>query len=612
MCGIAGALTRTEAPSIRAIVQNVLESQRKRGPDFEALEEVRSSRSHVVLAHNRLSIIDLSSAAHQPMWDGAGNHCIVFNGEIYNYVELRAELRALGHEFRTTSDTEVLLTAVKEWGTAALGRLNGMFAFALLDKATGRLLLARDRFGVKPLYYRTTGETLLFASTAGRLAAEEHLQPDLSYVARGLDYWLYEDERDASPFVGLRALAPGHFLETWIDGDGLQTRLERYYDLTARVAAAREAARGRTVTALVGGLRELLDDAVRVRMRADVVVGVSLSGGLDSTTIAASLATKHDRTTGFTFGRPDVATSEGPLVSDLAKMAKIDVDYVWPTTRAFVDAFWEVLGAQDGPFAGLSIIAQHLVFQAARRAGVKVLLGGQGADEVFAGYRKFAVFRLQQDLRRGALGRAAADLPDLARMAVAELPRLGTYWRSVTRYGNTAPPRSGRLALPEANCLNLALAPGETLVGRQIRDILSLSLPTLLRYEDRNSMGNSIESRLPYLDYRLVEYGLALPDGAKIREGFGKWALRQAAKGRIPESIRLARFKRGFDAQDGVWIRGGLGVAIRSELATRRRRLDDLLPSGTDIGESFSDERLERDSSTMAAAISLLWLAERR
>lgn len=269
MCGISGGITLRNDVLLEAAVKQFAEAQRARGPDALHVAPSRLAGCHVVLGHNRLSIIDLDPRADQPMSDASGRLDVVFNGEIYNYVEIREELKALGVRFRTTSDTEVLLEAYAAWGEEAFTRFIGMFAFGLVDRAKGWLLLVRDRFGVKPLHYWTDGQTLAFASTAGALARWAGLKPDLGYLTRGLAFKYYEDETAQSPFVGLNCVKSGSYVVvTPKVGEGLATRAVRYYDLAQAVDAERNEIAGLDFPTLEQRLLSLLKRACDIRMRA--------------------------------------------------------------------------------------------------------------------------------------------------------------------------------------------------------------------------------------------------------------------------------------------------------------------------------------------------------
>jgi asparagine synthase (glutamine-hydrolysing) len=612
VCGIAGAYcTGDHGDGARRAVQEIVESQYRRGPDHQGLEIVPGERAKLVMGANRLSIIDLTPEANQPMWDTEGRCCLVFNGEIYNYVELRKELADLGHSFSTRSDSEVILESFKEWGVRAAERFNGMFAFAVFDRAEECLYLFRDRFGVKPLYYFADENKLYFASTCQVIARHLRLEPNLEYLARGLRTWVY-DYGEISPFIGLKALKPAHYLKARVtEARKLQAESNAYYRLDEQVAALTDSLARKPTQDLIGLVAELLEDAVDIRFRADVPVAVSLSGGLDSSTIAAMSASgRHGDIAGFTFGHPDDPRTEGDLAQKLSERTGIDVRFTYPAgMREIIATYFKLLDAQGAPFASASGIGQYLVFEAVREAGVKVLLGGQGGDEVFMGYRKFFVFHLRRLLRLRRIGEALAFTLNLLPMLAAESRRASLYWRLRHRYTR----RSGVdtvLKLPEVGCAYIGYDPANPLWVRQMHDVMHVSLPTLLRYEDRCSMGNSVESRLPFLDYRLVEVALALPTAIKLRNGFGKWVVREVARRKIPEEIRTARYKRGFDVQQSDWIGQGLGTAIREALRARLPEIGRFLEPDAKIDELFSDAHLNNRAGAFTEATTLIWLGD--
>ena len=611
MCGIAGAYcVENTGDGASKLVHQIVQSQYRRGPDHQGIEMVTGIRGSLTMGANRLSIIDLRPEANQPMWDTEGRCCLVFNGEIYNYLELRDELVGLGHTFATQSDSEVILESFKEWGVRAPERFNGMFAFALYDRADSRLYLFRDRFGVKPLYYFADEGRIYFASTCEAIARYLGLEPNLEYVARGLRTWVY-DYGEISPFVGLKALEPSHFLSVGVtDAGRLHVTSDAYYRLDERVTVLTDSLAQKPAQALVELVADLLEDAVDVRFRADVPIGVSLSGGLDSSAIAAMSASgRHGDITGFTFGHPDDARTEGNLAWRLGRQTGIEMHFVNPGMQKIVDAYFKIIDAQGAPFASASGIGQYLVFEAARAQGVKVLLGGQGGDETFMGYRKFFVFYLRRLLRLRRTGEALIFALRMLPTLAAEFRRTSMYWSLRHRYTRSSGVDTV-LRLPEVGCEYIGYDPEYPLRVRQMHDVMSVSLPTLLRYEDRNSMGNSVESRLPFLDYRLVEVALALPAAVKLRDGFGKWIVREVVRGRIPEEIRAARYKRGFDVQQSDWIRRGLGPAMREALQLRLPVIERYLEPKAKIDELFSDERLTHRATGFVEATTLIWLGD--
>jgi len=607
MCGICGIIERAPSSVAARFIADALTTQMPRGPDFHRACRFTGEWGSCTLGHNRLSIIDLTSDGHQPMTDTAGELRITYNGEIYNYIELRQELAALGYVFRSRSDTEVILAAYRQWGLGCAERFNGMFAFALLDQPRRQLHLVRDRFGVKPLFYHRGNGRVLFASTAGPIARAIDARPDLEYVSRGLTLRVYEADDERSPYVAVRAALPGHAYSISLDDD-FPVVSRRWYDLTPRVQAAHETLSGLDAAEVTLRLRETLQDAVQLRLRADVPVAVSLSGGLDSGTITALAARGESKILAFSHAHPAAPRSEGTAVEAMRRALGIEVHYIWPDVRAVAPSFWSCLEAQDAPFFSTSVMAQYLVFEEARRHGIKVMLGGQGADEIFMGYRKYQAFHLRQLLHGGQFGLASRTAVYLARTLAAETGQFTTYWRAARRYVGGHRHESA-LHLPASSSLSLGHRVDMPLWHRQAVDVCALSLPTLLRYEDRNSMGNSIESRLPFMDYRLVEFGLALPVTAKLQRGYGKWVVRDAMQDLVPNEVRLSRTKRGFDAGSLGWFADGLGGQIRSRLHDASRLLRSTLDIVVDPSH-FTDDRLARHPQSFADAVSALWLAQ--
>jgi len=589
------------------LVQRIVDSQRLRGPDYQAVEVVDQGAWDVTFGHDRLGIIDLTPEANQPMWDVSDRYCLVFNGEIYNYLEVKQELVALGHAFRTASDSEVIIEAYKAWGPDCLERFIGMFAFALLDRKTSTIFLARDRFGVKPFCYYHDGGTFVFASTGSAIAEAFDLKPDLAHLRNGLQYLVYDDEGEKSAYIGLRALPAGTWLQLRSVDGSLELCRGRYYDLGARVEAQVAQLANLSDEEAVALVTRSLEDAVRLRLRSDVPVGVSLSGGLDSSVIAAIAAEHHPQIVGFTYGHPDESGSEGPLVAALAAQTRIRTEYIRPDNEMMCEAFWQTLDAQDAPFPTFSMVAQYLVCRQARESGIRVILGGQGGDEAFMGYRKYLMFKFMETLRGGNLAQLVRAVAPLASSAVAQLSLDWTSIHGLKRYVGLSHRPVSRIELPTSEALSLGVDPAKPLRHRQILDFERFSLPSLLRYEDRNSMGNSIESRLPFLDHRVVELAIALPDHLKLRDGYGKWVVRASIEGRIPEEIRVARYKRGFDVETPRWIRAGVGRQIRECLSHHRSTIAGFMP-GIAIEDAFDDERLILDASSLRDAIALAWL----
>lgn len=550
MCGIFGVVARSGPVDVNQL-ERLTDLVAHRGPDGRGTVVIGG----VGLGHRRLSIIDTSDAGAQPMRHASQPLTLVFNGEIYNYLELRAELQRAGHVFHTGSDTEVILAAYLAWGAACVERFNGMWAFALLDGRSGTLFCSRDRFGVKPFHFTETPTAFAFGSelrqlvpllarsTANLMALQDHLASGLT------------DHLPESFIRGVQLLPPGANLVYELATH--RWRIDRHY--TPRPDALPPRSPGEVAERA----RALLTDAVRLRLRSDVRVGTCLSGGLDSSGVAALAAAQ--RPAGAEACRAITAISETPENSEeaFARAVVQRSGLAWvpvrPTGDDFEAALQEVIDTQEAPFGGPSIAMQHFVMRAAQREGVKVLLDGQGADECWFGYQRHAAVWLRDSARSGPLSlwhslRAAlahnADLPPkrLAAMTLAGFAPALAAGALAERY----PAVRQAPALPRAWVEYLQLVGQPAAV--QASDLTLTSLPMLLRYADRSSMRFGVEARLPYLDYRLVELAMATPVAFKLHDGWTKWPLRQGLADALPAEITWRRSKLGFEAPDQLWL----------------------------------------------------------
>jgi asparagine synthase (glutamine-hydrolysing) len=536
------------------------------GPNARAAEHYP-----VGLLHRRLSIVDLSPAGHQPMCDRDGELWITYNGEIYNHVELRAELEGLGERFATASDTEVILAAYRRFGRECLARFNGMFGFALWDGRRRELFCARDRFGVKPFYFQWEGAAFAFASepTALVLTQPRRIAPRLGAV-RDLLALDWVDHEAGTFFEGLRQLPAAHFLIVSQQGLALHRWWALDPERRARGGADHAAA-----------FEHLFTDAVRLRLRADVEVGSCLSGGLDSSavvTTASRLVARpiHAFTCAYDEGP---AWDERPYVRAVTEASGATPHLVVPDGGDFWEAFDRMTLAQGEPTAGPGVYSQWKVMELAHGAGLKVLLDGQGGDETLAGYGRYLPIRLRDLLASGDFegfltlwGPAVRRLglpttvaltlePWLPAALVAPLRR--TFGQGKDRV--LGPALRGLRSEPAAR----APRAFPTALKRQLAfDTLQRLLPSLLRYEDRNSMAFSIETRLPFLDYRLVEYVFSLPDEALLDGGTSKAILRRSLADRIPRAVLERRDKMGFETPADVWLRSRYAGEARRRLLT--------------------------------------------
>jgi asparagine synthase (glutamine-hydrolysing) len=555
MCGIAALFHGSGAPLDRRRLLRMMSLLAHRGPDgggwleddgTRLLEgsrdeiEPRSSRAvpggpfprgpRLAMGHQRLAVTDLSEAGLQPMRRAEGRWWIAFNGAIYNAPELRTELEGLGEAFSTETDTEVLLAAYARWGTEALPRLNGMWAFALWDARERKLLCARDRFGIKPLYYMAAGGLLALSSEPKGLRPVRALSPDLDIVRRYLACGGSTGGGPATCYENVSALPEGSVLRA----DAAGVRVERWYDLDERV-------RGRPRPPDLAGaaeqLRGLLASSVRLRLRADVPAALLLSGGVDSSGIAGIVAHTENGVrgafSGVTIstrypGRPDI--DETAYAGDARRATGFRGEFVEPTIEGFDRDLDEFVCSVDALVPRSVFYAGRLLYRRCRELNLPVALAGQGSDELFGGYEPWDVYA-RQLWGRGARLRA---LEEAWRSSV----RQWGAWRGLRHTLGIVRTAS---ATQPCGCR----ADG-TLQGHQRHLLLADYLPTLLAFEDRNSMAWGVEARLPFLDHRVVEFARSLPDDYLLRRGWTKVVLREALRGLVPESVLARPTKMGL------------------------------------------------------------------
>ena len=494
--------------------------QRHRGPDDAGVYLDASGLAG--LGHNRLSIIDLSNSGHQPMQSAYGGYWIVFNGEIYNYRELRAELS--DYPFSSATDTEVILAAYCRWGEACLERFQGMFAFLIWDERKRSLFAARDRFGVKPLYYQA-GSTLRIASEikalhAGGIPAE----PDERTWATYLTHGRY-DCSDKTFWKNIVALPPGHVLR-WAEG---RTEIAVWYDLSERVGPEVDRPR---VEKAKQDYRDLLIESVQLRFRSDVPVGINLSGGLDSSLLLGAVQNVQgveSDVRAYTFVTGDPNYDELPWVSQMLARTRHRSVVCSLSANQVPELAQSVQEFQDEPFGGLPTLAYARLFETAQADGTLVLLDGQGMDEQWAGYDYYSrepkpnTVHLVQGSQESPVRPACLDPEFRALAEPAAFPR------------------------PFPDHLRNLL----------YRDIRYTKIPRALRFNDRVSMRSSVELREPFLDHRLVEYAMRLPAEYKIVNDTRKWLLRQIASDMLPENLAEAP-KRPLQTPQREWLRGHL------------------------------------------------------
>lgn len=535
MCGIFGIIKPgARRRTLTELGEHANQLQAHRGPDQAGVAEGNGW----LLAHRRLAIFDVSSLGKQPL--RYGDHLtIVFNGAVYNFPELRNELRALGHHFSTNTDTEVILAAYQAWGTECFRRFNGMWALAIIDEQRRELVLSRDRFGIKPLYWYQAEGRLAFASetralrkTVGHGNAVNHV------VAR--DYLLHgwQDHRSESLWVGIDQYPPGHF--SVYDLDTLSRRDHRAFytfpDAEFRLSPADLQAR----------FLELFTDAVHLRTRSDVGFGLTLSGGVDSSAIAGLLPAGQMT---YSVRFPGTAYDESPYVDAVLRHRKLANRSLTPSWTDFLRDYAACTKGQDQPLASAAVVAHYTLMGLLRASGETVVLNGQGGDEIGGGYDKFYAPYLRE---RFAAGWGSGLLSALA---VARNLRLGPdqVVNRIQRVSSPLTPAS--FLVPFAATTNSFQRSSDTDVRQTSINLLrEVGLPNLLRHEDRSAMAHGIESRTPFLDYRLVDFLLAAPATFKIHNGMRKWGIRESLQPVLTPEVYARKRKLGFATPQLDWM----------------------------------------------------------
>ncbi|MCJ7531197.1 MAG: asparagine synthase (glutamine-hydrolyzing) [Anaerolineales bacterium] len=592
MCGITGYY------NVKGIVQEIINLKdandivSHRGPDgsgFAFFDTRIPQRAKLVckdrfpqageigsatlgFGHRRLAIIDLTDTGFQPMTCDDGMLWITYNGEVYNYIELRAELEKRGHTFRSSSDTEVILHAYQEWGDDCVNHFNGMWAFALADLQTRRVFCSRDRFGVKPFQYYFDGEHFIFASEIKQILVFP-VAPKRVNKRAVYEYLAYGavEHYEETFFEGIHHLMPGHTLNFDLNTHTLQ--IKKFYQPQLEI--------NRSITLNEAALefRRLLTDSVRLRLRSDVEVGSCLSGGLDSSSIVCLMRRlldeegKTDIQHTFSSHFEEEEANEIEYMQEIIRTAGVREHFIHPTPEEFLKEMGSIVWHQDEPFGSTSVFAQWSVFKLTHEHGIKVMLDGQGADEMLGGYIGYVLTMLQELRAKRKVLSLAWETWQIGRLHGRALPPLAKKgW--INRIMRLIGFRSESAPYPPTDWIDPSLVEKYSIqspffANQQIKpyDELELlnntlyqhtfvnNLQQLLKNEDRDSMAFSVESRLPFLDYRLVEFIFSLPSDFKIRDGLTKRVLRESMRGVIPEKIRRRVSKLGFATPETTWQR---------------------------------------------------------
>ncbi|MFN2399749.1 MAG: asparagine synthase (glutamine-hydrolyzing) [Gemmatimonadaceae bacterium] len=562
MCGIAGIVTSENVPANEGVVAAMTAALGHRGPDGHG----GWCDTGIALGHRRLSIIDLTDAGQQPMLDESGRYVLVYNGEIYNYLELRRELEDKGYRFRSHTDSEVLLNAYREWDVGALERFNGMWAFAIWDRERRELFASRDRAGKKPFYY-ALGEAgaFYFASEIKALRAAGFsfgLNPQAAFDF--LTQGTYGHLEGRGFFDGVAQLPAAHWMRVQA---GKPPVMRRYWELPVVSERDRLPYDG----TLRSRFRDLFTDAVRLRLRSDVPIGATLSGGLDSSTIVGVV----DQLSGgapihlFTSLYPGTDRDETPFFEAVVHRLRSPIIHrVTPSADDALADLPEVLDHQEEPFGDTSIFAHYHLMRAARSAGIPVILSGQGGDELLMGYPSMVNAFLGSLIGTGQLLRARREIESWARFSAMSR---GGVLRSVIGHALPLDVRDlvrERFVRRMAAAVSPALATaasfrrfepdsGRSSFDRYIAQVFTrFSIPHLTHYDDRNAMAFSVEGRMPFLDYRIVELLFSVADDALFANGMTKRLLRDSFADLLPEKVRNRTDKVGFYTPLAVWLRG--------------------------------------------------------
>ncbi len=580
MCGIAGIVDLTGAAVPPALLRAMADAIRHRGPDDEGYVLIeRSTGRHrhycgpaspaplqaslppigaasaahganIGLAHRRFSIIDLSPAGHQPLFAADGSCCVVFNGEIYNYIELREELESQGVRFRSKSDTEVLIEAYRAWGTECFARFNGFWALALYDFRARRLILSRDRLGKKPIYWARYGSRLYFASEMKALLCVPEVAAAKKVNERAVWHWCVDGRRDLDNetfFEGIRVLPAG----SWAAADeSFPANVRTFWDVPRKRLresdiSTEEAARQ---------VRDTLDDALRLRLRADVPLALELSGGLDSSTVLA-LAAHHcpDRLTTYTVKYPDPRWDEEPYARAVAQHYNVDYRVLDPD----LSAFWRQIAAfthlQEEPYHSPNMQVSQVIWSLMRVDGTKVVLTGAAGDEVFGGYAAYFWKAQIENLARGRWGQLLSNVRHWTERKTSPSMWSGLLREAAFSLGLRRLVRAVKAAVPALeNQYIRGIATPKRQYHRlfysafQREEFQNTRMPYWLLSGEKTYMGIPFEARCPFLDYRVVELGTQLPTTYLIRDGWHKWILRKAMEPLLPAEVVWRRVKMGF------------------------------------------------------------------
>lgn len=553
MCGIAGIIYKDSSIAEMETVKKMTDKMSHRGPDAEGFY----LQQNLGLGHRRLSIIDVSESANQPFFL-EDKYVLIFNGAIYNFVELRKELQQNGYSFKTTSDTEVLIASYDFWSENCVNKFNGMWAFAIFDKIRNILFCSRDRFGIKPFYYYTDNSKFIFASEIKPILEIEkveqvNIQTLLQYLIVNIS-----DQTSETFFENISKLPGSHNLV--YDLNNNKINIYRYYDILLR-----EDINKLNLEDSISVFEKEFKNSVKLRLRSDVKIGSALSGGTDSSyivSVASELLKEKqpniaEKFTAITVGSIDKNIDESDLAKVTTDTLGVNHDIIMPKQDEFKDTFEEVIFKHEEPFGGIAVYMQKFLMKETNRLGIKVLLDGQGADEILLGYNRYTAAYLRNHNLLSNI-KFLSNIRRHYNISILQGLKIYFYFSNFSVRKFWLKKRGTILKNKYLHKIDFSDTQRLTKSYKKIfelqkNEIFWCQLPELLKWEDKNSMSYSIEARLPYLDYKFVETCLSINNHYKIRKGWSKYLLRKSLEKFLPDNITYNRTKIGFNAPVDKW-----------------------------------------------------------
>ncbi len=554
MCGISGIINTDFKKVEKSEIKKITDLIEHRGPDDEGF----FLKNNFAFGFRRLSILDLSMDGHQPM-HYLDRYTIIFNGEIYNYLELRDELLKNNYEFKSGTDTEVILASYDFWGKNCVEKFNGMWAFAIYDKMQDEIFLSRDRFGIKPLYYCELGNKFIFGSEIKQII--EFQDEVFANKEILIDFLVtsFEEHKDQTFFKGVKKLKQSHNLI--YDLKNNKYLIKKYYSISYH-----EAIQKFSEQKSIEKFHSELKRSINYRLRSDVTVGSCLSGGLDSSTVASVAASQYSKESGskkFTAihaQSTEEDSDESYYAKKVAELSNLNLIIVKPSVEDFKSHINEVAFTQEEPFGGPSIFMQYFVMKKAKEIGCTVMLDGQGGDEILLGYEKYYPSAYLNIFKR----KGFIQMFKTVRESNKNNSRMNIYWimkffigSIFSSFRKIVHKLKTPFMKPYSNNFNFLDKLANSylnIFNLQEQEIMSTNLPCLLKFEDKNSMMNSIEARLPFLDYKVLETALSIDIDYKIKNGWTKYILRKIISKKMPNNIAWRKNKLGFNAPESTWI----------------------------------------------------------